>query len=129
MLFCFFWWSGGEGRRRWGCDKSNVTYCILLQYGLILSVPPLRTADAVKQLGSNAVAAEKEAMRITGMTWAGIQRGSTFCGHLPVALGSFMYQVEGNRLVACIDVLECLGLMEGVPDDVTVDMGPDLIKA
>ncbi len=63
------------------------------------------------------------------MTWAGMQRGSTFCGHLPVALGSFVYQIEGNRLLACIDVLECMGLMEDIPEDVTPEMGPDLIKA
>lgn len=63
------------------------------------------------------------------MTWAAGQHGSSFSGHFPIALGSVSYQLEGSRMLACIDIMELLSLMPDAPDQITPEMAPDLVKA
>ena len=80
--------------------------------------------------------AAKEANRIAGVAWVGIKRGGVYTGTLPVPIGSFLFQAEGQRMVAIVPCMECLGLMqrqagEGVseiPDDLTADMAPQLMQ-
>ena len=89
----------------------------------------LRTRIAVKTAGQPDAVANKEAMRIEGTTWMSMCHGSSFVGNLPLALGCFAYQIEGDRLVAMIDSMECVGCLPDVPSEVTPEMGPDVIKA
>ena len=51
-------------------------------------------------------AAKKEVLRMSGVTWAGSAHGSVFIGVLPGGMGAFVYQYEGNRLIATIDAWE-----------------------
>ncbi len=89
----------------------------------------LRAWKAIINSGADQAFADKDSLRICGVTWAAGQHGSSFSGHLPVALGSFSYQLEGGRLIACIDVMELLGMLPDAPDDVTPEMAPDLTQA
>ena len=71
----------------------------------------------------------KEGLRVGGTTWATMRRGSSSTGTLPIALGSIAYQIEGDRLVAMMDAMECISYLPDVPSEVTPEMGPDLIQA
>ena len=51
-------------------------------------------------------AAKKEVLRMSGVTWSGSAHGSVFIGVLPGGMGAFVYQYEGNRLIATIDAWE-----------------------
>ena len=46
--------------------------------------------------------------RIEGVQWAGFKQGACYSGHLPEGLGSFAYQVEGQRLLVVADLVELL---------------------
>lgn len=87
------------------------------------------TRLAVKNAGQPDAVANKEGMRIEGTTWMSMSHGSSFTGNLPLALGCFAYQIEGDRLVAMIDSMECVGCLSGAPSEITPEMGPDIIKA
>ena len=87
-----------------------------------------RTLNAVKEAGHDEDKATKESMRISGNTWSGIKHGSTYCGHLPVPLGALVYQLEGQRLLAVADAMDIMGHMPEMPDEVTPEMGPDLVR-
>ena len=78
--------------------------------------------------GHSQEVAVKESYRIGGQTWAGMEHGSSFVGHLPVSFGAFAYQCEGHRLFACIDAMEMIASMPDVPEELTPEMGPDIIK-
>lgn len=82
----------------------------------------------MKKSGHSQDVAFKESCRIGGQTWAGMEHGSSFVGHLPVSLGAFAYQCEGNRLFACIDAMDLISSMPDMPAEVTPEMGPDIIK-
>lgn len=88
-----------------------------------------RAWKVITDSGADRAYADKDALRICGVTWAAAQHGSSFSGQLPVSLGSFSYQLEGSRLIACMDIMELLGMLPDAPDDVTAEMAPDLIKA
>ena len=118
----------------------NIVHCTLvvitnesIQVNFIFFVrhpaATLRTQRAVLKTSGNDQLANKEMLRISGISWGGIRHLSSFCGHLPVSLGAFVYQVEGNRLVSVIDAMDLLGCMENIPAEITPDQGPDLIKA
>ena len=88
----------------------------------------VRIHEMVIQSGRTEEIAFKEAQRVSGHSWAGIKHGSSSVGPMPVSLGAFLYQVEGARLMACIDAMECLSKMPDVPKEVTPDISPDLVK-
>ena len=41
-----------------------------------------------------------------GLQWAGFKQGSLYTGHLPDGFGCFLFQLEGQRVLALADVLE-----------------------
>ena len=71
----------------------------------------LRAKEHALHQGADGQAAEKDFMRINGVTWSGFQHGSVFCGHLPIPLGAFCYQLDGSRVMVACDVVELLELM------------------
>jgi hypothetical protein len=89
----------------------------------------LRTYDMVKKSGRSEEVALKESHRIDGQTWCGYKHGSSFVGHQLLALGSVCYQVEGCRVLATADAMDIMAQMPNAPEEVTPEMGPDLIKA
>lgn len=105
----------------------SVFFCFFSDSWCLTLTP--RTWKAVSQSGANRELADKDALRIAGVTWSAFQHGSSFSGHFPIALGSVSYQLEGCRMLACIDIMELLGLMPDAPEDITPEMAPDLIKA
>lgn len=90
--------------------------------------------DLALETRKDEAAAMKECNRMGGISWVGAKRGGVFAGSLPVTSGAFVYQIEGHKLFCCVPIMECLGLMQRqdgfeVPDDVTSDMAPTLMKA
>ena len=83
----------------------------------------------VKKSGRSEEVALKESHRIDGQTWCGYKHGSSFVGHQTLALGSVCYQVEGCRVLATADAMDIMAQMPNAPEEVTPEMGPDLIKA
>ena len=57
-----------------------------------------------------------------------MKHGSAFCGHMPIPLGSFVYQQEGQRLLATVDTMDLMSHMPEIPEYVTAEMGSDLLK-
>lgn len=53
---------------------------------------------------------EREVARIEGITWAGFAQGSVFQGYLPNGLGSFVYQMDGLRVMAMMSAMEAADL-------------------
>lgn len=48
----------------------------------------------------------KEVARVSGVTWSASSHGTVYTGPLPSGLGAMIYQYEGNKLIATVDVLE-----------------------
>ena len=70
---------------------------------------------------------------MTGIAWVGAKRGGIYAGTLPTGCGALMYQMEGHRYVACLPVMECLGMMHrhddaSIPEHIDADMAPDMIE-
>lgn len=90
----------------------DVTKLIVLCQNCWLAQLPLpRVHHTVKDLGGSEAQADKEALRLTGVTWAGFKQGEVFAGHFPVPFASFIYQLEGNRLLATMDVSDAVDFM------------------
>ena len=52
---------------------------------------------------------EKDLQKIETFAWSAARAGSVYTGALPLGLGTFLYQFEGNKLVASVDAMEmCL---------------------
>ena len=47
-------------------------------------------------------------MKVRGGVLAAMQRGTTYGGCLPGGQASFYYQLQGNRFVAVVDLLEAI---------------------
>ena len=71
---------------------------------------------------------------MTGVTWVGAKQGGVFAGTLPTSGATFLYQVEGQRLMACLPIMECFQLMQKYNDvsdpltTVAADHAPTVIK-
>ncbi|CAL1170490.1 unnamed protein product [Cladocopium goreaui] len=81
----------------------------------------------------DAEAAMKEMRRMTGVAWVGAKHGGVFTGNLPVPGAAFLYQIEGQRIVACAPAMELLGMMHthdaaALPDEINAEMAPEMIK-
>ena len=72
----------------------------------------LRIYNLAETARGSAEAAEKESRRMTGVTWLGAKQGGVFAGTLPTSGATFLYQVEGQRLMACLPIMECFQLMQ-----------------
>jgi len=51
---------------------------------------------------------DKARLKVTGGLLSAMERGTTYGGCLPGGLGSLCYQVQGNKFVAVIDLLEAI---------------------
>ncbi len=71
-----------------------------------------RTYDKALGVRKEHEAALKESRRLSGVAWVAAKRGGLFAGSLPVSSANFVYQIEGHRIVACIQSMECIGLMQ-----------------
>lgn len=58
---------------------------------------------------------EKEVRRVAGLTFSSMKEGSVFIGYPNLPLASLIYQEDGNKMIACIDVTEALELMHECP--------------
>lgn len=93
--------------------------------------PVTRTYDKTLEARNDHEAALKESRRLSGVAWVAAKRGGLFVGSLPVASANFVYQVEGHRIVACIQSMECIGLMQAFHNiedqDVDSSMAPEMM--
>lgn len=67
-----------------------------------------KLAEKAAALGCSTDEKTKVVNRIEGVQWAGFKQGACYSGHLPEGLGSFAYQVEGQRLLVVADLVELL---------------------
>lgn len=49
---------------------------------------------------------EKEAAKLENLAWVAFRQGDVFCGVYPDALGVILYQMEGNRLIATVNMMQ-----------------------
>lgn len=75
----------------------------------------------------------KELSRVTGLTWSASAHGTVYTGPLPSGLGAFIYQYEGNKLIATVDALEMTRYKSPhvdqlLRDDVTESSKSDFVK-
>lgn len=49
---------------------------------------------------------EKDLQKVDGLAWSATRAGSVYAGAMPLGLGAFLYQFEGNKLVASVDAME-----------------------
>ena len=49
---------------------------------------------------------QKDVARVSGLTWAALQRRHVRVGMFPSGLGVIIYQMEGNTLLCCGDLVE-----------------------
>ena len=117
--FLFFQWLAG-------CDYD-------INQSLNLMVHRLRIYDEAIRNQRDADAAMKEMRRMTGVAWVGAKHGGVFTGNLPVPGAAFLYQIEGQRIVACAPAMELLGMMHthdaaALPDEINAEMAPEMIK-
>ena len=80
----------------------------------------------------NEEASAKNSKRMSGISWVAQKKGGLMAGSLPMSSGTFMYQLEGQKMIACLSAMECLGLMQAFQEqdgdsDVTPDMATDLM--
>ena len=54
--------------------------------------------------GQKELEAEKQSLKVSGITFAAAKRHAVYAGHLPTYMPTMTYQHEGNRLVAFIDL-------------------------
>ena len=76
---------------------------------------PLRVYNAVGLLklhgpgeGEKESEAEKQSLKVSGITFASAKRHAVYAGHFPTYMPTMTYQHEGNRLVAFIDLEDLL---------------------
>ena len=71
---------------------------------------------------------------MTGVTWVGAKQGGVFAGTLPTSGAMFLYQVEGQRMMTCLPIMECFQLMQkhnnvsDLVETVAAEDAPTLIK-
>ena len=94
------------------CEIVNCSFDLIvvfpLIFDLIRSSIPLRTMETAQSMTPPVPeeTAEKDLKKVEGFAWSAARAGSVYTGAMPLGLGAFLYQFEGNKLVASVDVME-----------------------
>ena len=100
-------------------------FCLIIQHVLQDFVVP-RIRKCASALGGSEQDANTQGSKISTMQFAAMRKQSTYTGHLGVTFSSLVYQLEGNRLVAFLNITDLIDIV-GLHTDIDVSAEPPVV--